>query len=819
MPTSPKAKNKAREFFFWRDHQAHDAELHQPILDQGDHKKAESVSRAVAKRLGLSDADVDALYGAKRKKEKAMPMKPNKGESQSDFMKRCVPDMMGDGKREQEQAVAACMNIWRSKDKGDLLVEARRKQIEPDDGESYDEFMARCADEVGDDEVCRVIWEERAAKSGGIIRKTHIQEKVEGLEFVMSDETPDRMDDVILSNGWDLENFRPEKNPIALFNHNPDFIIGKWANVRVENKMLRGHLKLAEDGTSPRIDEIIRLVRQGILRAVSVGFRPREFEPIDKDNPFSGLRFKRQELVETSLVSVPANPNALSIVKSLKISPATIDLVFAGKGKGNETRRRGLTGGHADIASHRKGTTMSLAQRITDAEKRLVEKKDKLAELLGTVDETNISDEQLESITKANGEIAQEERGLSVMRESERHLGNNSESGGRTLAPSAAKPNGNGARPFSMAPKKLSPIDLLVRSGTIQLLAHRDRKSLDEIRRTIYGEDEPTRAVLDWQVRAASAPAMTTTTGWAAELVQQIVVDFMATLMPKSVYPRLSGYGLSLSFGRNGKIIIPTRSRTPTIAGSFVGEGLPIPVRQGAFTSQTLTPKKMAVITTWTREIDEHSVPAIEGLLRNAIGEDTAVSLDAVLLDANAATVIRPAGILNGVAGLTPTAGGGFTALVGDIKQLTNALLTGTAGNIRNPVWLMNPAQVNSIGLVAAPGAGVFPFREEIGQKQLGGWPVIDSGTVPAGTVIVIDAADFVSVGGEGPRFEISDQATLHLEDTTPTDITTTGTPPVAAFPVKSMFQTDMLALRLILPINWTIRRAGMVAWVAGVTW
>jgi hypothetical protein len=82
-----------------------------------------------------------------------------------------------------------------------------------------------------------------------------------------------------------------------------------------------------------------------------------------------------------------------------------------------------------------------------------------------------------------------------------------------------------------------------------------------------------------------------------------------------------------------------------------------------------------------------------------------------------------------------------------------------------------------------------------------------------------MDAADYVSVTGDGPRFEISDQATLHLEDTSPTDITTTGTPPVAAFPVKSMFQTDSLALRLILPINWTIRRPGTVAWVAGVTW
>jgi len=289
--------------------------------------------------------------------------------------------------------------------------------------------------------------------------------------------------------------------------------------------------------------------------------------------------------------------------------------------------------------------------------------------------------------------------------------------------------------------------------------------------------------------------------------------------MPKSVFPRLSGAGLSLSFGRNGKIVIPTRSRTPTIAGSFVGEGLPIPVRQGAFTSQTLTPKKMAVITTWTREIDEHSVPAIEGLLRNAIGEDTAISLDAVLLDANPATLVRPAGILNGVAGLTPTAGGGFNAAVGDIKALTGALLTGTAGNIRSPVYLMNPQQLSSLGLIAMPGAGVFPFRAEVAAGNLGGWSIIDAGTVPMGTVIAMDAADFVSVSGDAPRFELSDQATLHMEDTAPTDITTTGTPPVAAFPVKSMWQTDSIALRLIMPVNWTIRRPGTVAWVAGVTW
>ncbi|UGY20220.1 hypothetical protein HAP48_0023975 [Bradyrhizobium septentrionale] len=191
----------------------------------------------------------------------------------------------------------------------------------------------------------------------------------------------------------------------------------------------------------------------------------------------------------------------------------------------------------------------------------------------------------------------------------------------------AVRPHAEPLRPLSVQRKKIEPQELLVRLGVVQLLAHQQRKPVDLIMREVYGEDEALRAVYDWAVKAATAPAMATVVGWAAELVQQMNIGFMETLMPKSIYPRLSAAGLNLSFGTNGKIVVPTRALTPTIAGSFVGEGLPIPVRQGLFTSQVLTPKKMAVITTWTREISEHSVPAIEGLLRNAIQEDTAISL------------------------------------------------------------------------------------------------------------------------------------------------------------------------------------------------
>jgi HK97 family phage prohead protease len=705
----------------------------------------------------------------------------------------------------------------------DAAAKLSRQDLEPEEDESEDDFMERCIDEIGDDEACQILWENRGA--GDIRHKTH-EGKVGALEFILSDETPDRMDDVIMADGWELAAFK--KNPIALFAHNSSWPIGKWSKLRVVDKQLRGELELAPKGTSERIDELRALIAADILRAVSVGFRPMETKP-RKESDY-GVFYTKAELVECSLVSVPANPNALAVAKGLRISPATIDLVFAGHGAKDRAARRGAQpAGKPTRPPIRKGTTMSsFAQRITAVEQRLNGLRDQLTEHWTKTDDTNVSDEQLNAANELTGHITQAEHTLAGLRDAERQLAATADDGGSRAVAVVARGStaitpvrtaADTTRPFALPRKKTEPLDLLVHCGVAQLFAHQKRQPIDVTMREIYGDDEIHRQAVQWIMRAATAPATTTAVGWAAELAQTTYAAFMEVLYPAAIYPRLAGKGLSLSFGPYGKILIPTRATTPTIAGSFVGEGLPIPVRQGLFTSQTLTPKKMAVITTWTRELGEHSVPAVEGLLRDAIQNDTAISLDSVLLDANPATVVRPAGILNGVAGLTPTAGGGFAALVGDIKQISGALLTGTKGNVRTPVWLLNPQQVNSIGLVAAPGAGVFPFRDEISQGQLGGWPVIASGTVPLGTVIALDAADFVAVGGDAPRFEISDQATLVFDDTAPTDIGTSGAPAVVGAPAKSMFQTDSLALRLILPTNWCIRRAGVVAWVAGVTW
>lgn len=635
------------------------------------------------------------------------------------------------------------------------------------------------------------------------------------LEYIMSDGTVDRVGDIIDPEGWEFRNFA--NNPIALFNHDSRFIVGHWKDVRIENGALRGRLEVMRKGISERLDEVIAAVEAGILRAVSVGFRALESEPLKN----GGRRFTKSELIECSLVSIPANPNALQVAKALNLSADAQAVIFGKTATSDHTATapRQSPGKSAVAQSHftehRKMTPIS--QRIEDAQQRLVGLRDKLTDHLNEIGDE--PDETAVTVTEElNEKIAHAEKTVESLTQAETRLklGAEPANGGGNIVETTTRAQ----RPFAVPAKKVDPKDYAIRTAVVALLSHVMKKDPDFVRQQRYGDDEPTKAVVDHFLvsKAASAPAMTSTSGWASQLVETVNADFMQSLMPASVYPGLSARGLRLNFGRAGVINIPSRSATPTIAGSFVAEGAAIPVRQGSFTSTTLTPKKMAVISTFTREIAQHSTPAIEGLIRDAIREDTSVALDSVLLDDIAASTVRPAGVRNGVAVTTATAGGGFAALVGDIKNLTGALVTATNGNLRSPVWIMNPTNALSVALTQNAG-GDFPFKQEINGGVFQGYPVIVSSTVTAGMVILVDAADFVSVTGDEPLFDVSDQATLHMEDTNPTAIGTAGAPNTVAAPVRSLWQTDTIGLRMILPMNWAFRRAGVVAWTQAVTW
>jgi HK97 family phage prohead protease/HK97 family phage major capsid protein len=611
----------------------------------------------------------------------------------------------------------------------------------------------------------------------------------DGMEFVLSDATVDSYGDIVEPTGWDLRQFK--RNPIALFGHSSSFPIGKWADVRVEDGKLKGRLELAKAGTSYRLDELRKLVEQGILRAVSVGFRPIKAEPLNPEKPYGPQRYVKQELVETSLVSVPANPAALAVAKSMNLSTETMRLAFGEQAEGGQIVRRGVHGENA--ASHPgygKPKMKTLSQRIEDAQNDLNVKRDKLAEL------NHADDFDDEAVEELNAQIDGVERSLANMKASEAKLA------GSTGA--VAKPALRRSAPAVDEPK---PGDLLVRSAVAHFLAKATGRTLDQVLDERYPGHEATAVV----AKADATIATTTTSGWASQLVNTATAELLDLLSPFSVYPGLAASGIKVTFSNaQGAITIPSISTDAALAGGFVLEGDPIPVGRFTATSVSLVPHKFGIITTMSKEAAKYTTPALENVLRRSILRRTAITLDGLLLDATAGSTTRPAGLLNGVSAAADGYGGGdYQAVIEDINALMAPFDTANAG--RSMVLIMHPAQARKLAMMPGPD-GTFGWAD----RFMSSFKVLTSTSATANRLIAVDAEDFATASGDTPMFDVSEQATIHMSDA-PGEIVTAGGS--VNDPIRSMFQTNSLALRMVLPITWKMRRSGMVQWIDGTSW
>jgi HK97 family phage prohead protease/HK97 family phage major capsid protein len=636
-----------------------------------------------------------------------------------------------------------------------------------------------------------------------VIHKTVAASGGAPLEFVLSDDTVDRYGDIIEAAGWDLRNFK--KNPIALFGHSSSFPIGTWENLRIDGNRLIGRLALAAKGTSDRIDELIGLVEQGILRAVSVGFRAIDSDPIDPKQPWGAQRYKKQELLETSVVAVPANPAALALAKSLNLSNETMSLVF---GEHADVRRRDVsaTGEHADptnanekrarvdLPSRPKETIMkTLAQRIEDAQNALVIKRDKLVELTGV----EILD--VDAVEALTGQIDIEERSLAALKASEAKIGIGAAAVSGVATPNIAR--------RSLSQREVKGADLVIRGIVARGIAHFGGKSIDQVLDERYPGHDATKIV----TKADQTIGTTTVSGWASELVQTAYADFVQALVGYSIYPALRDKGIGLSFDAAGTVSIPSRTAGGS-GGGFVGEGQPIRVGRITTAATTMTPRKMGVIVPFSRELAKRSTPVIEALVRQAIVEDTGVILDAALLDAAAGDTVRPAGLLNGVSAIGGGYGGAdYQAVIEDFKALLAPFITANAAD--NITVVMNPTQGLSLALMPGPSGQPNWFSEI--QKRIN---VVESTRATAGRLVALRNSDFATALGDAPEFDISEQATVHMEDTTPLEIVS-GTGPTTADPVRSFFQTATIGVRMLMDVSWKMRRTGMVQWIDGTSW
>ena len=144
------------------------------------------------------------------------------------------------------------------------------------------------------------------------------QTEARNLRFTISTASVDRERDVINVNGWDLTNF--VRNPVTLWAHDYSLLpIGRAVNVGIDGNALKAEVQFVPADTpvvGQFAEAVYQLCVQRFIGATSVGFRPTKWDfTNDKargaDDWFPGIDFEEQELVELSVVTVPANPEAL----------------------------------------------------------------------------------------------------------------------------------------------------------------------------------------------------------------------------------------------------------------------------------------------------------------------------------------------------------------------------------------------------------------------------------------------------------------------------------------------------------------------------
>lgn len=146
----------------------------------------------------------------------------------------------------------------------------------------------------------------------GLRAGIHSQVKaVEGdepcMDFIASDDRVDRYDEVIEQGGWQLDNFRA--NPVIPDCHDYSSItriLGRAESIQVTENKLTNRVRFCME--NPMGALAFKMAKGGFIRSQSVGFIPIEWVNGGKDEPCR--TYKKAELLEVSLVVVPANPGA-----------------------------------------------------------------------------------------------------------------------------------------------------------------------------------------------------------------------------------------------------------------------------------------------------------------------------------------------------------------------------------------------------------------------------------------------------------------------------------------------------------------------------
>lgn len=294
-------------------------------------------------------------------------------------------------------------------------------------------------------------------------------------------------------------------------------------------------------------------------------------------------------------------------------------------------------------------------------------------------------------------------------------------------------------------------------------------------------------------MRAVQTAGSVSGSGWASHIAAQAVAAFVLGLGPLSAAAQLFqlAYSANVPEGMNA-LSVP--GVIPSQAGAFVKELDPIPVTSWNFDAAIMTPKKLALITVITRELAKRS--GAEAAVRDLLQSSAAITLDNVLFSNAAATDAAPAGLFYGVNATVP---GAFDqdSMVNDLTSLASAVSAISGDRLAFVASTARAAQIS----MRAPNLR---------------YPVLASSAVSDNRVAAVALPGFAVHIGAKPDIEVSQEAILHMSDTPGEIVPDNG---AASDPVRSLFQTASLALRVLIEVDWKPRDNRAVAFIEGLSW
>jgi HK97 family phage major capsid protein/HK97 family phage prohead protease len=597
---------------------------------------------------------------------------------------------------------------------------------------------------------------------------------------IASTPSPDRMGDVVVPEGATF------KLPLPLlWQHNPHKPIGHVTEAKVTKKGIEIVATIMR-GVTEEIDNAWKMIRAGLVRGLSIGFRGIDMEQIPNS---WGVIFEKWEWLELSAVTIPANAEAsITSVKKFDVGAPPASAANA---------RPGASGKSISVNLRPKeGNEMKtiLEQIAALEQKRAANAARMQAVMQKSIEEGRSTDDgEQEEFDTLSAELEAIDKDIARLKIVEKAMAG----AAKPVAQATTTEAGTQYRAGVVVKTTVRRAPGIGLARVVKCIGQAQGNVMQafELAKTRYKDDDAVVATLKAAVDA----------------------DFVEFLRPMTILGKFGVGGIPSL--RNVPFRVPLISQTDGGDGYWVGEGKPKPLTKFSFARTTLEPLKVANIAVLTKEALRDSSPSAEMIVRDSLAAALRERLDLDFINpAKAASAgVSPASITNGVSAIVST-GNDSDAVREDIRLLMAEFIAA------------NNAPTSAVFIMSSLTAlALSQMRNPLGQKEfadinmmggsLEGIPVITSEYVPSvsagGYVVLVNAQDIYFADDGDITIDMSREASLQMNDAPTTQDALTGT----GTSLVSLWQTNSVGFLAERSLNWAKRRSSAVAVLSGVNW